>query len=153
MGPALFARVSPAQKNRILLALKSRGHVVGYLGDGINDAPSLHAAEWRRAPTRPTSRSQAPAASSGEEDFTVTTQTEIFDLLDRVLSVVTLAVAGIGAISLIVGSIETLTMIGMSVGERTSEIGLASLAVGLAGAVLPARRAARLDPLEALRTG
>lgn len=42
---AIFARVSPAQKNRIILALKSRGHVVGYLGDGINDAPSLHAAD------------------------------------------------------------------------------------------------------------
>ena len=42
---AVFARVSPAQKNRILLALKGRGHVVGYLGDGINDAPSLHAAD------------------------------------------------------------------------------------------------------------
>lgn len=41
----LFARVSPAQKHRILLALKARGHVVGYLGDGINDAPSLHAAD------------------------------------------------------------------------------------------------------------
>ena len=41
----VFARVSPAQKNRILLALKSRGHVVGFLGDGINDAPSLHAAD------------------------------------------------------------------------------------------------------------
>ena len=41
----VFARVSPAQKNRILLALKSRGHVVGYLGDGVNDAPSLHAAD------------------------------------------------------------------------------------------------------------
>jgi P-type Mg2+ transporter len=41
----LFARVSPAQKNRILLALKRRGHVVGFLGDGINDAPSLHAAD------------------------------------------------------------------------------------------------------------
>ncbi len=38
----VFARVSPAQKNRIILALKSRGHVVGYMGDGINDAPSLH---------------------------------------------------------------------------------------------------------------
>ncbi len=41
----LFCRVNPAQKNRILLALKSRGHVVGYLGDGINDAPSLHSAD------------------------------------------------------------------------------------------------------------
>jgi Mg2+-importing ATPase len=42
---SIFARVSPAQKNRIILALKHRSHVVGYLGDGINDAPSLHAAD------------------------------------------------------------------------------------------------------------
>lgn len=42
---SVFARVSPAQKNRIILGLKSRSHVVGYLGDGINDAPSLHAAD------------------------------------------------------------------------------------------------------------
>lgn len=41
----LFCRVSPIQKNRIILALKRRGHVVGYLGDGINDAPSLHSAD------------------------------------------------------------------------------------------------------------
>jgi Mg2+-importing ATPase len=41
----LFCRVNPSQKNRIILALKSRGHVVGYLGDGINDAPSLHTAD------------------------------------------------------------------------------------------------------------
>lgn len=41
----VFARVSPIQKNRILLALKARGHVVGFLGDGINDAPSLHSAD------------------------------------------------------------------------------------------------------------
>jgi P-type Mg2+ transporter len=41
----LFARVSPQQKLRVLLALKARGHVVGYIGDGINDAPSLHAAD------------------------------------------------------------------------------------------------------------
>ena len=42
---AVFARVSPGQKSRILAALRSRGHVVGFLGDGINDAPSLHAAD------------------------------------------------------------------------------------------------------------
>lgn len=41
----LFCRVTPAQKNRIILALKKRGHTVGYLGDGINDAPSLHSAD------------------------------------------------------------------------------------------------------------
>jgi len=41
----VFARVSPAQKNRILLALKHNGHCVGFMGDGINDAPSLHAAD------------------------------------------------------------------------------------------------------------
>ena len=42
---AIFARVSPEQKNRVILALKARGHVVGYIGDGINDAPSLHTAD------------------------------------------------------------------------------------------------------------
>ncbi len=41
----VFARVSPQQKLRIILALKTRKHVVGYIGDGINDAPSLHAAD------------------------------------------------------------------------------------------------------------
>ncbi len=42
---AIFARMSPEQKNRVILALKARGHVVGYMGDGINDAPSLHTAD------------------------------------------------------------------------------------------------------------
>jgi Mg2+-importing ATPase len=42
---AIFARASPEQKNRVILALKARGHVVGYIGDGINDAPSLHTAD------------------------------------------------------------------------------------------------------------
>ena len=41
----LFCRVNPAQKERVIVALRACGHVVGYLGDGINDAPSLHAAD------------------------------------------------------------------------------------------------------------
>ena len=41
----LFCRVTPPQKSRIVAALRHKGHVVGYLGDGINDAPSLHAAD------------------------------------------------------------------------------------------------------------
>jgi P-type Mg2+ transporter len=41
----IFARVSPAQKDRIMNALKNNGHVVGFLGDGINDAPSMRTAD------------------------------------------------------------------------------------------------------------
>lgn len=41
----IFAEVDPNQKERIILALRKRNHVVGYLGDGINDAPALHAAD------------------------------------------------------------------------------------------------------------
>ena len=41
----IFAEVDPNQKERIISALRRMGHVVGYLGDGINDAPSLHAAD------------------------------------------------------------------------------------------------------------
>lgn len=40
----LFCRVTPSQKTRIILALKQRGHIVGFMGDGINDAPSLYTA-------------------------------------------------------------------------------------------------------------
>jgi len=42
---AVFARMTPEQKNRVIRALQRRRHVVGFLGDGINDAPSLHSAD------------------------------------------------------------------------------------------------------------
>ncbi len=148
----------------------------------------------------------------GEEDFTVTTQTEMLTVADRVLGIISFAVGGIAAISLLVGAIGILTMMWISVGERTAEIGLAralgarprqilvlflleaallslagglvgvgtglglgallryavpglplqtppefvaaallvSLLVGLSSGVLPARRAAALDPVDAL---
>ncbi len=41
----VFAEVDPNQKERIILALKKNRHVVGYMGDGINDIPALHAAD------------------------------------------------------------------------------------------------------------
>ncbi|MDM7998935.1 MAG: magnesium-translocating P-type ATPase [Dehalococcoidia bacterium] len=42
---ALFAEIEPNQKERIIVALKQGGSVVGFIGDGINDAPALHAAD------------------------------------------------------------------------------------------------------------
>jgi Mg2+-importing ATPase len=41
----IFTRVNPAQKNRIMNALRANGHVVGYIGDGINDTPSMKVAD------------------------------------------------------------------------------------------------------------
>jgi Mg2+-importing ATPase len=41
----LFARLSPAHKQRIVRALRGKGHVVGFMGDGINDSPALRAAD------------------------------------------------------------------------------------------------------------
>ena len=41
----IFCRVTPAQKNRVMLTLKACGHVTGFLGDGINDATALHSAD------------------------------------------------------------------------------------------------------------
>jgi Mg2+-importing ATPase len=42
---SVFARLAPAHKERIIRALQSKGHVVGFMGDGINDAPALKAAD------------------------------------------------------------------------------------------------------------
>ncbi len=153
------------------------------------------------------------ARHRGNDDFTVTTQTEMLDTFGRIIGIVTVAVTAIAGISLFVGAIGILTIMWISVHERTGEIGLLralgvtergverlflweatvlaaagglagagfglavqglarafvpglplatppeavaaalamSLAVGVAAGVIPARRAAALDPVEALR--
>jgi len=147
------------------------------------------------------------------EDFTVTTQTEMLDTFGRIIGIITAAVTAIAGISLFVGAIGILTIMWISVHERTGEIGLLralgvsaqavqrlflieaaalavaggvlgvafgfavqwvlhmavpglplrtppaavvaalamSLLVGIAAGVIPARRAASLDPVDALR--
>jgi putative ABC transport system permease protein len=63
-------------------------------------------------------------ARHGADDFALTTQQQMLDVLGSVLNVVTLAVAGLGGISLLVGGVGIFTIMTIAVRERTSEIGL-----------------------------
>lgn len=62
----------------------------------------------------------------GDEDFTITTQDKMLEVLDTILNVLTLGVAAIGGISLVVGAIGIMTIMTIAVTERTAEIGLLS---------------------------
>jgi putative ABC transport system permease protein len=63
-------------------------------------------------------------ARHGREDFTIVTQDQMLEVLGSVLEVLTLAVGALGAISLLVGGIGILTIMTISVNERTAEVGL-----------------------------
>ncbi|MCP3671459.1 MAG: FtsX-like permease family protein [Gammaproteobacteria bacterium] len=60
----------------------------------------------------------------GSEDFTIITQDQMLDTLGSILNILTLAVAALGAISLLVGGIGILTIMTIAITERTPEIGL-----------------------------
>lgn len=63
-------------------------------------------------------------ALHGSEDFTLFTQEDMLSSLDKILGLLTLAVAGLGGVSLLIGGVGVLTIMTISLRERTSEIGL-----------------------------
>lgn len=63
-------------------------------------------------------------ARHGSEDFTIVTQNQMLKSMDSILNILTLAVAALGSISLLVGSVGILTIMTIAVSERISEIGL-----------------------------
>jgi len=63
-------------------------------------------------------------ARHGSEDFTITTQEKMLDVLGNILNILTMAVGGLGGISLLVGGVGILTIMTIAVNERTNEIGL-----------------------------
>jgi putative ABC transport system permease protein len=69
-------------------------------------------------------RSMLMRRHRGEEDFTITTQTEMLDTFGKIIGMITIAVSGIAGVSLLVGAMGILTIMWISVHERTNEIGL-----------------------------
>jgi putative ABC transport system permease protein len=76
------------------------------------------------------------ASRGGSDDFTIATQGEMLDTLDRVIAVLTATLAGIAAISLVVGATGIVTVMWISVSERRAEIGLSRALGSTPGQVL-----------------
>lgn len=234
----LFGTISPLGKRirigtdryRVLGVMEKKGQMLGFDMDDTIYIPATKALElfnreslmeidllYRESASVATiqkSVSRLLISLHGSEDFTIITQNQMLEKMDSILNILTLAVAALGSVSLLVGSVGILTIMTIAVSERISEIGLlraigaerrtifqlflcealalsaaggicgvllgmaivvildatvpalpvqmawayiataflVSLLIGIAAGVLPAIKAARLEPLEALRT-
>jgi putative ABC transport system permease protein len=125
---------------RVIGVMESKGQVLGFDLDDAVYIPVARALEMfnregvmeidvvygEQVDAQQLQRSvtQALVQRHGREDFTITTQEKMLDVLGSVLSVLTIAVGALGSISLVVGGIGILTIMTITVSERTAEIGL-----------------------------
>jgi putative ABC transport system permease protein len=92
--------------------------------DELNEIDVTFAHEDMTESLAETIRSLLTERHNRKEDFTITTQTAMIETSGKVMNIVTLSVGAIAGISLFVGAVGIFTMMWISVGERTSEIGL-----------------------------
>ena len=219
-----------SERYRIIGVMESKGQMLGFdLDDAVYIPTAKALAMFNRESLMEIDLLYAADASGeeiarqsrellskrhGSEDFTITTQEQMLEVLGSILNILTMAVAALGSISLLVGGVGILTIMSIAVNERTGEIGLLralgagrrqilalflgeavvlaaigglgglilgtggawllgmlvpalpthtswgyvlaaeflAATVGLAAGVFPARRAAMMKPVEALRT-
>ncbi|KEA64817.1 putative ABC transporter protein [Marinobacterium lacunae] len=134
-----FIRVG-GERYRVVGVMEEKGQMLGFDLDDIVYIPIDRALSlFNRTGLmevdityQPSTTAQAMAerirtrliARHGGEDFTIITQDEMLSSLDRILGILTLAIGGLGGISLLVGAIGILTIMVTTVRERRSEIGL-----------------------------
>ncbi len=125
---------------RVIGVMKSKGQMLGFDLDDVVYIPVSRAMQIFNREGVPeislmfsentTSQEMASAIRKtmtelhGAEDFTITTQEEMLESLDKILRIITLSVAGLGAISLLVGGVGVATIMTTSLHERMAEIGL-----------------------------
>jgi putative ABC transport system permease protein len=148
MRDELFATTSPlgqririgSDRFRVIGVMQSKGQMLGFDLDDTVYIPSKHAmAMFDRqslmeidvlydnavsAETVEQAIKRKLIARHGSEDFTIITQNQMLKKMDSVLSILTMAVAALGSISLLVGSVGIFTIMTIAVSERITEIGL-----------------------------
>ncbi len=144
----LFGNTSPlgeririgGERFLVIGVMESKGQVLGFdLDDTVyipvvsalelfnrNGLMEIHLAYSADAPVAEITAAakRILLARHGTEDFTITTQQQMLDVLGSVLDVLTFAVGALGGISLLVGAVGILTIMTIAVTERTAEIGL-----------------------------
>ena len=140
-GQALGKRIRiGSQRFRVIGTMESKGQMLGFDLDDAVYIPTAKALamfnreslmeidvlyeEGSSAEEIASRIRKVLTARHGSEDFTITTQEKMLEVLGSILNILTLAVGGLGGISLLVGGVGILTIMTIAVNERTNEIGL-----------------------------